>query len=415
MEQVEQRQEQLLTGLIKQELAEGRGEPLIPLTDTTKRLSSNMTASAASNGKPKAATNGNPKAATNGNTADAALAKEGNGHGRDVVDARQVNGGTDENKGIASPPQKPPRTMLHSQDSVGAQGGSGNALSSSGVAQGVKVSSSGTSEGSHYAVSPAITTQPTGSGANNGKNGNNGNTNGGSIPMASFSTPARPGDSPPHWSHQTPEVGGTGKPPMPPPTCTSTPNNGTNTSSTTKNVTFSPSVTEITDISPEKTGRKVPPPPPPRRSSRSSLRVQSPQGTPIRRGVSPPAYENIENFPAKSDPSGASSEAVATSQPSGGPPPGMVMVSRSNSDTTGQRPRPMNKFQQELAEGIYANLNRPDLQNQHVNAVKVLHDPNVKEESKIRVELGGSANSDNESTASSGDSQSGTIRRNPKV
>lgn len=373
MEYVQQRQEKLLNGL-KQELVSESKEPLIPLTDTTKRLSS------AGNSTPEEKEESNDKPSANTETTQKTQSPS-------EKDQNQQNGSKSSSVTSQNPPQKPPRTMLHDS----SNNGKGNVTTSSQVSEGqglIKTTANivVSSEGSHYAVSPAVTLQPSTSVVSGGPG------------LISFNMTSGPVHTPPHRGA---EVGGTGKPPMPAPTCTSTPVSN----APTKNVTFSPSVTEIIDSSPEQKNRKVPPPPPPRRSSRSSLRVQSPQGTPVRRGVSPPAYENIENFPTKQE--GAENGAA------GGPPPGMVMTQNGQVPRPQNRPRPLNKFQQELAEGIYANLNRPDLQGQHVNAAKIIHDSSVKDESLLRVEQAGG--SDNESNASSVDSQSGTVKRNPKA
>ena len=376
--ELEQRQEKLLNGLIKQELVGGK-DPLVAPTDGAKK------GSVSSKLVPKGSVQKDGPVVKPIGTAG--------GH-----KGNRQNGPKSPEPEGQNPPQKPPRTMLHESTPPQSKEQGGNTERGP---ETVSVKSTAniivSSEGGHYAARPVP--QPP-------------------ITAASMSTFAGPNgrslvQTPPSRLH---EIGSTGKPPMPPPQCTSTPMATGNGNS--KNVTFSPSVTEIGDTSPDQKNKKVPPPPPPRRSSRSSLRVQSPQSTPTRRGTSPPAYENIENFPTKVDPSenGASG---------GHPPPGMVLISHGRSrsepapDGAPGRPpgrgRPLNKFQQELAEGIYANLNRPDLQSQHVNAAKVIHDPSVKEETAIRLELSGGGNSDNESTTSSADSQSGTIRRNPKA
>jgi acetolactate synthase regulatory subunit len=177
---------------------------------------------------------------------------------------------------------------------------------------------------------------------------------------------------------------------MPLPITTSTPVLGAGKIST--HVTFASTVTEIRDSSPTsrallndssdmKGGRKVPPPPPPRRSSR--LITQSPQGG---RPFSPPAYENIENFPAKSDANDSGSSEIsievkspqaiinnlnAMSQSNGRPEAQDAQKTRNGG---GNGARPASKFKQELAAGIYANMNRPDLQGQKLNHASTLRD-----------------------------------------
>ena len=72
------------------------------------------------------------------------------------------------------------------------------------------------------------------------------------------------------------------------------PNPATSTPVNSKqHVTFSSHVTEIAEDGVKEQSKKIPPPPPPRRSSRPGG-FSSPQTG--RRSSSPPAYENIENF-----------------------------------------------------------------------------------------------------------------------
>ena len=67
--------------------------------------------------------------------------------------------------------------------------------------------------------------------------------------------------------------------------------------------------------------------------------------------------------------------------------------------------RQLNKFQQELAAGIYSNLNRPDLQTQKINPARVVHDATSPDDT-----------SSNSSSSTSLDSQlGGTIKRNKNV
>lgn len=157
---------------------------------------------------------------------------------------------------------------------------------------------------------------------------------------------------------------------------TSTPVSNTN-SIGRSHVTFNSSVIEIRDSSPTTRllndvadgKKKIPPPPPPRRSSR----LVSPQeGTMPPRSFSPPAYENIEN---------------------------LNIDTNGDSKTDKPRPRPLNKFQHDLAAGIYANLNRPDLQGQRTSPSAVVRDPVVRESAT------NNASSDTDSTCSQ-DSQS---------
>lgn len=130
----------------------------------------------------------------------------------------------------------------------------------------------------------------------------------------------------------------------------------------TTNIITSPPDTAINDGGAK--SKKVPPPPPPRKSSRllsptagkSSLKVRS---------VSPPTYENIENF--------ATRKAAASKKDS---------KSGGNSPTSNKPTSPpsripqvggkVTKYQQELASGIYSNMNRPDLQDQKLKPAEIV-------------------------------------------
>lgn len=182
-------------------------------------------------------------------------------------------------------------------------------------------------------------------------------------------------------------------------------------------VTFSDSVIEIAD-SPKgaegggdhQNGKKVPPPPPPRKSSRTTFKNLSPTHGQPKRSFSPPAYENIENLNIKmSGPeqsNGHSGPQVpynrSVSAPSGvGASPAQGAIAQLGAQGAPKQ-KPMSKFQHELAAGIYANMNRPDLQGQKVNPASVVteaHDMQVRDFS------------DSESTASSQDSQAGLARK----
>ena len=95
----------------------------------------------------------------------------------------------------------------------------------------------------------------------------------------------------------------------------------------------------------------------------------------------------------------------STSAPSGSLPQ-QGAIAQPGPQYQPPRQKPMSKFQQELAAGIYANMNRPDLQGQKVNPATVVSDPNnSKDESQIK------DFSDNESTTSSQDSQAGLARK----
>ncbi len=189
---------------------------------------------------------------------------------------------------------------------------------------------------------------------------------------------------------------------------TSTPVNGQKA-----HVTFSDSVIEITD-SPkgaeggEQNGKKVPPPPPPRRSSRTTFRNMSPTHGQPKRPFSPPAYENIENLninvsgasDATSPQQVAYQRSVSAPGSTSSPREGAIAQLASQ----GPNQKPMSKFQQDLAAGIYANMNRPDLQGQKLNPAAVVNEAgNTRDELKDF--------SDNESSASSQDSQAGLARR----
>ena len=230
--------------------------------------------------------------------------------------------------------------------------------------------------------------------------------------MGVTQTPVPPGDSASYIP--TPHVGGITSLSKLNQPATSTP---VNLQKAQVHVTFSDSVIEITDnpIGAEggEHGKKVPPPPPPRKSSRTTFKNLSPTHGQPKRPFSPPAYENIENLnintSAASDGSNSSVSKQQTAynrsnQPSGSAPQGAI--SQLGAQYHSPKQKPMSKFQQELAAGIYANMNRPDLQGQKLNPAAVVSSPNnIKEESQAR------DFSDNESTTSNQDSQAGLARK----
>ncbi len=202
-----------------------------------------------------------------------------------------------------------------------------------------------------------------------------------------------------------------------PPTSTSTPKPQTH-------VTFSAAVTEITESSPQSTSpdnaggkRKVPPPPPPRRSSRppgkASPTEMSPPTSPSHRlavkSGPPHTYENIENLKINSQKTegngtGPQSKTIRPKSASDLPSPPPAPPGTQGSKTLPTKIRqPMNRYQHELAAGIYSNMNRPDLQAQKVKAADIVH-------SAVTVD-NKDGGSDSGSSSTSLDSQQGTVKR----
>ena len=199
----------------------------------------------------------------------------------------------------------------------------------------------------------------------------------------------------------------------------------TSTPKTVSHVSFSSMVTEIPGaMSPTSTSsqestsssrpKKIPPPPPPRKSSRvTAAKKNSPKtgavsnGQPAnQRPASPPTYENIENLGIK-----LKEEDTANKQ-------GNSVNAKAKPETPPPKPplqgfRPLTKYQQELAGGIYSNLNRPDLQEQKIKHEEVVRSP--EHTSKLRA--GGEAalltkdGSDTDSSSSELTQFSATIRR----
>jgi len=170
-------------------------------------------------------------------------------------------------------------------------------------------------------------------------------------------------------------------------------------------VTFSSDVTEISDTPDNGKPRKIPPPPPPRKSSRNAVvKAPSPKN-PRQQGArppSPPTYENIENLGINPEEAAAGS---TTKPRSAG-----AEAARGKAATSPVRPRPMTRYQHELAEGIYANMNRPDLQGQRIRPVDVIN--NSPKRSDVREVSPASSDSTNTSTSTSSiDSQIGGIVR----
>ena len=144
------------------------------------------------------------------------------------------------------------------------------------------------------------------------------------------------------------------KPPLPPPVGTPTSNRA--------HVTFSAAVTEIRSPSREVV-RKVAPPPPPRKSSKVVAYV-SPRHSPV---VPPrhPLYENVdeEAIVKVNDYRG---KVIAQPRSDASPTRHIILMSPP-------KPRkPLTKFQQDLAAGIFSDINRPDLQEQKLNAADVV-------------------------------------------
>ncbi|XP_064647505.1 uncharacterized protein LOC135500188 isoform X2 [Lineus longissimus] len=169
--------------------------------------------------------------------------------------------------------------------------------------------------------------------------------------------------------------------------------------------------------------KRVPPPPPPRKSSRASIQAMKARQSPT--GESD--YENIESVRA------AIKEAQSKRSPGQGQTPSpkgqgqtpspkqghltMVPVAvnhaRSNSEPVSTSTpiekqriigrRPENRFQKDLMAGMYANMNRPDLQDQNINIQKVVHSP----ERHTPTGRDGQGGSSDSSESSSLDSQKG--------
>ena len=187
-----------------------------------------------------------------------------------------------------------------------------------------------------------------------------------------------------------------GRPPlnMPPPPATSTPKPDG------PHVTFSSAITEIKGTPVVGvTKKRVPPPPPPRNSSRTpgGRSSASPSPTPqtMMRAASPHTYENIENYPDQSVPQSPSKKDKVGRLPS-------PVKAKPASPTKGKPP--LNKFQKEIAAGIYSNMNRPDLQEQRVNPAVVVRDASLSD--------GGSRD---QSSDSDGSNTTDTIKRKPKL
>ena len=134
--------------------------------------------------------------------------------------------------------------------------------------------------------------------------------------------------------------------------------------------------------------KKVPPPPPPRKSSRQSG-AMSPPPVDISGSISPVRETSTMIGPSNSP--AAPANIVATSTP------------KEKPDGSPKR-RALSKFQQDLLQGMAANMNRPDLQEQNLDHREVIH----REPGSI------TKDSDTESTESI-DSQEGVRHRNSKA
>lgn len=174
-----------------------------------------------------------------------------------------------------------------------------------------------------------------------------------------------------HSANLSPILSSPNKPPIPPPVGTPTSNKA--------HVTFSAAVTEIRSPTRDHV-RKVAPPPPPRKSSRVAAYV-SPRQSPVIQHH--PLYENVEKMskweantkkvndrrPTVVDHQPA--RTAVTSVPAGprvcsSPAKQIILMSPPKPR------RPLTKFQQDLAAGIFSDINRPDLQEQKLNAAEVV-------------------------------------------
>ena len=165
-------------------------------------------------------------------------------------------------------------------------------------------------------------------------------------------------------------------------------------------VSFSSTVTEIPSLSSSSQDgarpKKVPPPPPPRKSSRST--VLSPSANKVSQRLqlqsgSPPTYENIDNFPKKGQSNNSPNPTNASKLPNS-PTSRIPQVSGT---------KPMTRYQQELASGIYANLNRPDLQEQKMRPMEAVKTASLDK----------SPEDDTEESESSSEESQGTVKRRP--
>ena len=184
------------------------------------------------------------------------------------------------------------------------------------------------------------------------------------------------------------------KPPLPPPAGASTAGKG--------HVTFSSAVTEIRSPTRDHAARKVAPPPPPRKSSRVvAYQSQSPRHSPVVQHH--PLYENVEKmskWEVNTKKTIEPPQSPRTSA-SGSPAGARVCASPTKQIVLMSPPkprRPLTKFQQDLAAGIFSDINRPDLQEQKLNAAEV-----VRNAENSSAEL---STSDSESSTSA-DSQVG--------
>lgn len=117
--------------------------------------------------------------------------------------------------------------------------------------------------------------------------------------------------------------------------------------------------------------RKVPPPPPPRKSSAKFPFGYASGSNTVSNGVQP-SDSSITPDPKKADvrkKDGSGPVLCKSSSFSSSLPPGPL--SSTPKPVSPQKP-PLSRFQKDIATGIYANMNRPDLQNQKVPADRIL-------------------------------------------
>ncbi|XP_046367862.1 sickle tail protein homolog isoform X6 [Haliotis rufescens] len=149
--------------------------------------------------------------------------------------------------------------------------------------------------------------------------------------------------------------------------------------------------------------RKVPPPPPPRKSSRLPTASISSSSNTTNGNVVSPVHTVSVISPSPDESEDKTKNAIYHEGQGRGP------VSSTPKPTPPKKPT--SKFEKDLVAGIYANMNRPDLQSQKVAPERIINKASVEEGKRLSREERGSSSESTSSSASLDSQQGGVVMR----
>ncbi|XP_067650263.1 coiled-coil domain-containing protein AGAP005037-like isoform X8 [Haliotis asinina] len=140
--------------------------------------------------------------------------------------------------------------------------------------------------------------------------------------------------------------------------------------------------------------KKVPPPPPPRKSSRLPTASISNSSNTANGNVMSPVRTVSVTSPSPDESEEGQGRGPVSSTPKPTPPK-----------------KPTSKFEKDLVAGIYANMNRPDLQSQKVAPERIINKASTEEGKRLSREERGSSSESTSSSASLDSQQGGVVMR----